>query len=109
MDGANRAVLRCGALFRWLRDGGLMSPFVWLDDSERERRKMIDVVDLFREHDTRNEREGVQLTCADMKVDCVTTGKNSRLLLEARFKASASAQGNREMSKLMSTCKSRSA
>jgi len=29
--------------------------FVWLDYSERERRKMLDVVDLFREHDTRDE------------------------------------------------------
>ena len=29
-----------------------MSAFVWLDYSERERRKMLDVVDLFREHDT---------------------------------------------------------
>jgi Family of unknown function (DUF6361) len=28
---------------------------VWLDYSERERRKMLDVVDLFREHDTRDE------------------------------------------------------
>jgi hypothetical protein len=32
-----------------------MSEFVWLDYSERERRKMLDVVDLFREHDTRDE------------------------------------------------------
>jgi len=32
-----------------------MSVFVWLDYSERERRKMLDVVDLFREHDTRDE------------------------------------------------------
>jgi hypothetical protein len=32
-----------------------MSAFVWLDYSERERRKMLDVVDLFREHDTRDE------------------------------------------------------
>ena len=31
-----------------------MSTFVWLDYSERERRKMLDVVDLFREHDTRD-------------------------------------------------------
>jgi len=36
-----------------LRD---MSVFVWLDYSERERRKMLEVVDLFREHDTRDER-----------------------------------------------------
>src|SRR5690606_6538776 len=35
--------------------GMLMSAFVWLDYSERERRKMLDVVDLFREHDTRDE------------------------------------------------------
>jgi len=32
-----------------------MSTFVWLDYSERERRKMLDVVDLFKEHDTRDE------------------------------------------------------
>jgi hypothetical protein len=32
-----------------------MSAFVWLDYSERERRKMLEVVDLFREHDTRDE------------------------------------------------------
>lgn len=32
-----------------------MSNFVWLDYSERERRKMLDVVDLFKEHDTRDE------------------------------------------------------
>ncbi len=32
-----------------------MSAFVWLDYSEHERRKMLDVVDLFREHDTRDE------------------------------------------------------
>lgn len=32
-----------------------MSSFVWLDYSERERRKMLDVVDLFREKDTRDE------------------------------------------------------
>jgi Family of unknown function (DUF6361) len=38
-----------------MRDGGTMSGFVWLDRSERERRKMLDVVDLFGEHDTRDE------------------------------------------------------
>lgn len=32
-----------------------MSAFVWLDYSERERRKMLDIVDMFREHDTRDE------------------------------------------------------
>jgi hypothetical protein len=32
-----------------------MSAFVWLDYSERERQKMLDVVDAFREHDTRDE------------------------------------------------------
>jgi hypothetical protein len=32
-----------------------MSEFVWLDYSERERRKMLDIVDLFREHNTRDE------------------------------------------------------
>jgi hypothetical protein len=36
-------------------EGFVMSAFVWLDYSERERRKMLDVVDLFREHDTRDE------------------------------------------------------
>jgi Family of unknown function (DUF6361) len=33
----------------------MMSAFVWLDYSERERRKMLDAVDAFREHDTRDE------------------------------------------------------
>jgi hypothetical protein len=33
----------------------MMSAFVWLDYSERERQKMLNVVDLFREHDTRDE------------------------------------------------------
>jgi len=32
-----------------------MSAFVWFDYLERERRKILDVVDLFREHDTRDE------------------------------------------------------
>ena len=32
-----------------------MSMFEWLDYSERERRKMLDVIDVFREHDTRDE------------------------------------------------------
>jgi hypothetical protein len=32
-----------------------MSAFVWLDYSERDRRKMLDLVDHFREHDTRDE------------------------------------------------------
>lgn len=32
-----------------------MSAFLWLDYSERERRKMLEVVDLFKEHDTRDE------------------------------------------------------
>ena len=32
-----------------------MSAFVWLDYSERERRKMLNIVDLFGEHDTRDE------------------------------------------------------
>jgi len=38
-----------------MSDGGMMSAFVWLDYSEIERRKMLEVVDLFREHDTRDE------------------------------------------------------
>jgi hypothetical protein len=29
-----------------------MSAFVWLDYAERARRRMLNVVDLFREHDT---------------------------------------------------------
>jgi hypothetical protein len=33
----------------------MMSAFACLDYSERERRKMLNVVDLFREHDTRDE------------------------------------------------------
>src|SRR5258706_14668814 len=33
----------------------MMSAFVWLDYSASERRKMLDVVDLFRERDTRDE------------------------------------------------------
>ena len=32
-----------------------MSSFTWLDYSEHERRKMLDVVDLFKERDTRDE------------------------------------------------------
>jgi hypothetical protein len=32
-----------------------MSQFVWLDYSEHERRKMLDAIDLFREHDTVDE------------------------------------------------------
>src|SRR5690348_18030165 len=32
-----------------------MSAFIWLDYSEYERRRMLDVVDLFRERDTRDE------------------------------------------------------
>jgi hypothetical protein len=33
----------------------MMSAFVWLDYSERERRKMLDFIDVFREHSTRDE------------------------------------------------------
>jgi hypothetical protein len=33
----------------------MISSFTWLDYSEQERRKMLDVVDLFKEHDTRDE------------------------------------------------------
>ena len=32
-----------------------MSSFTWLDYSEHERRKILDVIDLFREKDTRDE------------------------------------------------------
>jgi hypothetical protein len=35
--------------------GMRMSQFLWLDYSEHERRKMLDVIDLFREHDTVDE------------------------------------------------------
>ena len=31
------------------------STFTWLDHSEHERRQMLDVIDLFRERDTRDE------------------------------------------------------
>lgn len=31
------------------------STFTWLDYSEHEHRKMLDVIDLFRERDTRDE------------------------------------------------------
>jgi len=45
-----------------------MSAFVWLDYSERERRKMLDVVDLFREHDIvlHKLRQGRPLTPTDL-------------------------------------------
>ncbi len=33
----------------------MLSTFTWLDYSERERRKMLDVINLFRERDTRDE------------------------------------------------------
>jgi len=32
-----------------------VSHFTWMDYSERERRKALDVIDLFREQDTRDE------------------------------------------------------
>jgi hypothetical protein len=32
-----------------------MSSFTWLDYSEHDRRRMLDIVDLFREQDTRDE------------------------------------------------------
>jgi hypothetical protein len=40
-----------GGMGRGIGKGPPMSMFIWLDYSERERRKMLDVVDLFREHD----------------------------------------------------------
>src|SRR5437762_10102309 len=45
-----------------------MSQFVWLDYSEHERRTMLDIVDLFREHDTRDEFKigSVRDTFADL-------------------------------------------
>jgi hypothetical protein len=33
----------------------MVSQFAWLDFSEHERRKALDVIDLFRERDTRDE------------------------------------------------------
>ncbi|MCW4201977.1 MAG: DUF6361 family protein [Candidatus Thiodiazotropha sp. 6PLUC2] len=33
----------------------MSSTFAWLDHSESDRRKALDVVDLFREQDTRDE------------------------------------------------------
>ena len=33
----------------------MISSFTWLDYSEQERRKMLDVVDLFKEQNTRDE------------------------------------------------------
>jgi hypothetical protein len=37
------------------KSGVLMSLFSWLDYSENDRRKMLEVIDLFKEHDTRDE------------------------------------------------------
>ena len=53
----------------------LMSAFVWLDYSEHERRKMLDIVDLFREHDTRDELGigSVRDTFADLFFPGTTT------------------------------------
>jgi hypothetical protein len=33
----------------------MTSTFTWLDHSEHERRQMLDVIELFRERDTRDE------------------------------------------------------
>jgi hypothetical protein len=43
------------ARLRFTNDFPTMSLFTWLDYSEHERRKMLDVVDLFKERDTRDE------------------------------------------------------
>jgi len=53
----------------------MISAFVWLDYSERERRKMLDVIDLFREHDTRHEL-GVG-SVRDAFADMLFPGKRS--------------------------------
>ena len=48
-----------------------MSTFVKLDYSERERWKMLDVVDLFREHDARDELDiGSVQRHAPIRVRC---------------------------------------
>lgn len=63
-----------------------MSTFVWLDYSERERRKMLDVVDLFREHDTRDELGigSVRDAFADMLFPGTSTIIATRALLSSR-------------------------
>jgi hypothetical protein len=60
----------------------LMSMFVWLDYSEHERRKMLDVVDLFREHDTRDEL-GVG-SVRDVFADMLFPG-TSTIMTRARY------------------------
>lgn len=52
-----------------------MSQFVWLDYSEHERQKMLDLVDLFREHDTVDELGvgSVRDTFADLLFPGTTT------------------------------------
>ena len=59
-----------------------MSMFVWLDYSEHERRKMLDVVDLFREHDTRDEL-GVG-SVRDVFADMLFPG-TSTIMTRARY------------------------
>jgi hypothetical protein len=52
-----------------------MSQFVWLDYSEQKRRKMLDLIDLFREHDTVDELGvgSVRDTFADLFFPCLAT------------------------------------
>ena len=59
-----------------------MSAFVWLDYSERERRKMLDVIDMFREHGTRDEL-GVG-SVRDAFADMLFPG-TSTILTRARY------------------------
>ena len=60
----------------------MRSAFVWLDYSERERRKLLDVVDLLREHDTRDEL-GVD-TVRDTFADMLFPG-TSTIMTRARY------------------------
>jgi hypothetical protein len=59
-----------------------MSAFVWLDYSERERQKMLDIVDLFREHDTRDEL-GIG-SVRDAFADLMFPGTNT-IMTRARY------------------------
>lgn len=45
-----------------------MSIFAWLDQSEKQRRQMLEAIDLFREKDTRDEMgvSGIRDAFSDM-------------------------------------------
>ena len=45
-----------------------MSTFTWIDHSEKQRRQMLEAIDLFREKDTRDELgiAGIRDTFSDM-------------------------------------------